>query len=64
MTTKEKLIREISKLSDEKIEEIYKLLNNNSKAAKVKKEKLKTFELNGKFDNVDIRKIAYEKDSH
>ncbi len=62
MTTIEKLIKEIDKLSDDKIEAIYKLLNN-IKAARSKEKKLKTYELGGKFDNLDIRKIAYEKNS-
>ncbi|MBV6477576.1 MAG: hypothetical protein HGGPFJEG_00315 [Ignavibacteria bacterium] len=62
MTTKEKLIREINKLPEKKVEEVYKLLSSivNKKDKKVK---LKTYKLGGKFDNVSVRELAYEKNS-
>jgi len=61
MTTKEKLLKVIDNLPDEKIKEVYKLLNS-IKVNKKNVKSLKTFDLGGKYDNVDIRKFAYEKD--
>jgi hypothetical protein len=60
MTTKEKLLKVIDNLPDEKIKEIYKLLNS-IKVNKKDVKSLKTFRLGGKFDNMDIRKTAYGK---
>ena len=60
MTTKEKLLKVIDCLPDEKIKEIYKLLNS-IKENKKNVKSLKTFNLGGKYDNIDIRKAAYEK---
>ena len=50
----------IDSLPDDKIEEIYKLLNS-IKENKKNVKSLKTFNLGGKYDNIDIRKAAYEK---
>lgn len=60
MTTKEKLLKVIDNLPDEKIKEVYKLLNS-IKGNKKNVKRLKTFNLGGKYDNIDIRKAAYEK---
>jgi len=59
MTTKEKLIKVIDKLPEEKIEEAYKLLNPFKKT-QPKIKNLKTFKLGERFDNIDLRKMAYE----
>jgi hypothetical protein len=60
MTTKENLLKVINNLPDEKIKEAYKLLNS-LKVNKKNVKSLKTFNLGGKYDNIDIRKVAYEK---
>jgi hypothetical protein len=58
MTTKEKKLKLIDNLPDEKIKEVYKLLNS-IKVKKKNVKRLKTLNLGGKFDNMDIRKTAY-----
>jgi hypothetical protein len=62
MTTKEKLLKAIDNLPDEKIKEVYKLLNS-LKVNKKDVKRLKTFNLGGKFDNMNVRKAAYEKNT-
>jgi len=59
MTTKDKLKREIDQMSDDLIEEIYKIVNT-IKAKKTRKRKIHTHRLHGSFDDIDIRTNAYE----
>ena len=58
MTTKQKLLKVIDNLPDEKVKEVYKLLKSD-KAKKKDVKSLKTFKLGGKFDNMNIREAAY-----
>lgn len=58
MITKEKVKKEIDRMPDDLVEEVYDFINN-IQTTKTKKGKLHTYRLKGKFDNLDIRKIAY-----
>jgi len=56
---KEKIKREIDSIPDEylvQLEKYVKILKNNIQ----KEKRIKTFHLQGKFDKVKIRKLAYE----
>ncbi|KAA3610932.1 MAG: hypothetical protein DWQ05_20805 [Calditrichaeota bacterium] len=59
MNSKTKLKQEIDKLPDDLIEEIYQYLKL-IKSKKPNKALLKTYHLEGKFDNLNIRAEAYE----
>lgn len=59
MITKEKIKKEIDKMPDDVMQEVYEFINN-IKTTKKRKMKLHTFRLKGKFDNLDIRESAYE----
>jgi len=59
MGLKEKIKEEIDLLSEKKLYQLEQYL----KILKTKKQKIKhikTIHLKGKFDNIDIRKLAYE----
>ncbi len=59
MTTKEKIKKEIDKLPEDTIEKVYKYINS-LKTKQGGKKKIHTFNLNGQFDNINIRERAYE----
>ncbi len=59
MITKEKVKKEIDKMPDDFIQEVYEVIRN-IKTTKIRKGKLHTYRLKGKFDNLDIRESAYE----
>ncbi len=59
MTIKEKIKQEIDRLPDDLIEQVYNYIGN-IKINKLKKGKLHTFQLKGKFDNMNIRVTANE----
>ncbi len=59
MTLKEKLKKEIDTLPANLVEEILQFVHS-IKTGKKEKRKLHSFKLKGQFDNVNIRKMAYE----
>jgi len=59
MNTKEKIKEKIDQLPEEKLQEIDAYLDRLLKGKK-RTDGLPTFNLGGKFDNMDIRKEAYE----
>ena len=59
MITKEKVKKEIDKMPDDLVQEVYKFISN-IKTTKIRKGKLRTYRLKGKFDNLAIRESAYE----
>ncbi len=59
MITKEKVKKEIDKMPDDLVQEVYEFISN-IKTTKIRKGKLHTYKLKGKFDNLDIRESAYE----
>jgi len=59
MELKEKIKKEIDSIPEEylfQLEKYIKILKNNIQ----KKKRIKTLHLQGKFDKVNIRKMAYE----
>jgi hypothetical protein len=59
MITKEKVKKEIDKMPDDLVQEVYEFISNII-TTKTRKGKLHTYKLKGKFDNLDIRESAYE----
>ena len=57
MITKEKVKREIDKMSNDLLEKVYKYINSLGTDATQKK-KIHTFNLKGQLDNVNIREKA------
>lgn len=57
--TRELIKKEIDKLPEATVKEIYRLIQSLPKAHKGKK-RIRTFKLGGKFDDVNIRELAYE----
>ena len=60
MSTKEKIQQELEKLSEQDLEKVSQLINELKSKKGRRTQHLKTFNLGGKFDNIDIRKEAYE----
>jgi hypothetical protein len=58
MTKRESLKREIETLPDKIIEELYNLVHPVPE--KKHKKSVRTYKLNGQYDNVDLRRTAYE----
>jgi hypothetical protein len=61
MTKRETLKKEIDKLPEHVIEEMYKLAHTTPQK-KVKK-RIKTLKLNGQYDDLHLRDIAYEQNA-
>ena len=59
MIIKEKIKKEIDKMPDDVMQEVYEFIHN-IKTTKTRKRKLHTYKLKGKFDNVNVRESAYE----
>jgi hypothetical protein len=59
MNTKEKVKKEIDKMPEDLLEQVYAFINT-IKSKKPKRKKLHTFKLKGMFDDVNIREKAYE----
>ena len=59
MITKEKLKKEIDRLSDAELEKVYLYLSSLTKKKK-KKGGIRSLKLNGKLDDKNVRSIAYE----
>lgn len=59
MSTKEKVKIEIENLPDDVLEQVYQFINS-LKTKKKSHHKLRTVNLNGQFDDVNIREQAYE----
>ncbi len=59
MTTKEKIQQELDELPDELLEKVHQYLTALKKKPG-KRKKIKTYKLGGRFDNLDIRRQAYE----
>ena len=60
MSTKEKIQLELEKLSEQDLEKVSQFINELKNKKGKRTQHLKTFNLGGKFDNIDIRKEAYE----
>ncbi len=63
MTTKELLKKEIDKMTENEIKKAYKLLKKikrGKQTVEKKKIKIRAFRLGGQFDDLDLRKEAYE----
>ncbi len=59
MGTKEKIKKEIDKLSEEFLDDVLKYLYNLKNTYKPKKN-IRRLHLKGQFDNINIRQNAYE----
>ncbi len=59
MELKEKIKHEIDSIPEEYLPEIQRYLEA-LKRKKIREKQIKTIHLKGKFDNLNIRKIAYE----
>lgn len=59
MITKEKVKKEIDRLSEVELEKVYLYLSSLSKDKKPKPN-IRSLKLNGKLDTKNIRSIAYE----
>ena len=59
MNTKEKVKKEIDKMPEDLLEQVYTFINS-IKSKKTRRKKLHTFKLKGMFDDVNIREKAYE----
>ena len=59
MITKDKIKREIDKIPEEQLEKLYRYITNLQRT-KNKKHKLRTYKLQGQFDDIDVREKAYE----
>ena len=60
MITKEELKKEVDKLPDNLLEEVYALLKEIIVRKKKQHRTLTTRDFHGKLDNTDIRKASYE----
>jgi len=59
MELKEKIKKEIDMIPEEYLPQIERYIKI-IKSEKTKKNQVKTTHLKGKFDNIDIRRLAYE----
>lgn len=59
MITKEKVKKEIDRLSEVELEKVYLYLSSLGREKK-KRHHIRSLKLNGKLDSKDIRFIAYE----
>ena len=59
MITKDHVKKEIDQMPDELLEKVYAFISDMKKQKKPRKT-IHTYKLNGAFDRLDIRKIAYE----
>jgi len=59
MTIKDKVKKEIDKMPEDTLKQVY-IFIKSIKFKKTKKKEIHTFNLNGQFDNVNIRERAYE----
>lgn len=59
MITKEKVKKEIDRLSDTELEKVYLYLSSLRKKKKPKPN-IRSLKLKGKLDNEDLRTLAYE----
>ena len=60
MVTKELVKREVDKLPENLLEEVYRLLKRVVNQKKEKKVKLSLHDFKGQLDNKNLRKEAYE----
>jgi DNA replication initiation complex subunit (GINS family) len=59
MTTKEKVKREIDKMPNDLLEKVHKYIKT-LRTKTTQKKKIRTFNLKGQLDNINIRERAYE----
>jgi ribosomal protein L20A (L18A) len=59
MITKEKVKKEIDRLSDTELEKVYLYLSSLNKMKKTKLN-IRSLKLKGKLDNKNLRSVAYE----
>lgn len=59
MITKEKVKKEIDRLSDVELEKVYLYLSSLTKEKK-EKTAIRSLKLDGKLDSKDLRSVAYE----
>jgi len=60
MTLREQIKKEIDSIPEEYLPQIKIYLNLLRKKRKAKTKKIKTLSLGGKYDDINVRKIAYE----
>lgn len=60
MITKEKVKKEIDRLSEVELEKVYLYLSSLDKEKKKKESNIRSLKLNGKLDTKNLRTIAYE----
>ncbi|TVM00423.1 MAG: hypothetical protein CV087_13725 [Candidatus Brocadia sp. WS118] len=59
MVTKEKLKKEIDKLPQDLLKQVYQFIHSK-KGKTRKKNRIRSFNLKGQFDDINIRENAYE----
>ena len=59
MTTKEKVKREIDQMPNDALEKVYKYISSLRKKT-VQQKKVRTFNLKGQLDDVNLREKGYE----
>lgn len=57
--TRDRIKREIDKMPDDLLEKVYKFISG-LKSAKPDRKKIKTYKLEGQYDNINVREKAYE----
>lgn len=60
MSTRDQIKNEIDKLPDEALQEVQTFLRFLKTKSPMEKRKRLVFKLNGRFDDLDIRREAYE----
>lgn len=60
MVTKELIKKEIDKLPDSDLDKVYEIVHQLIDKKRIAPKRIKTVNLKGRFDNIDIRKESYE----
>lgn len=60
MITKEKVKKEIDRIPDHLLEDVYAYIQNSMGNTKKSARNIHAYKLNGQFDKIDIRANAYE----
>jgi hypothetical protein len=60
MTTKEKIIEKIEKLTPEQLQYVDEILDEINNPKDFQKKKFHSWNQGGIYDNIDVRKVAYE----
>ena len=63
MTVRDKIMLEVDQLPEGCLDEVYQLVHNfrqNRNQIRNQKKPIRTFKMNGRFDDVSVREQAYE----